>query len=330
MWRANILSSNYLKTRHNWEMPGKLEYPCYQMTNSPLPLRSMLFAPGNNDRHTQKALTLATDAVIFDLEDAVAMSEKPAARSAVARLLAADRPSRWPLRYVRVNGDTTEWHADDVASIVCANLDGIVLPKAEHPDKVSAVHARISDLEAKAGLNVGAIDLLPIVETGVGLANVRAIAGCCDRVRRLSFGAADFVVDMGMRWTPSEAELMPARAEIALACRIAGLDGPIDSVWARLDDPDGLSGSAERVRDLGYQGKFCIHPGQLATILTTFSPTADEVIFATAVVDAFDQAEAEGRASIVVEEQFIDYPIAARAARVLATAEMIKSREENQ
>jgi len=297
------------------------------MTSSNAPLRSLLFAPGNHARRVEKALTLDADAVILDLEDAVAASEKPAARDAVlAAVAAAGKPG--PLIYIRINAADTIWHDDDLAAVIVPGLDGVVLPKAETAEVLLAVDARMTELEAAAGFTPGTLDLLPIIETGLGLANVRAMAAANTRVRRLSFGAADFAADMGMRWTADEAEMTPARAEVALASRAGNLEAPVDTVWTRLKDADGLVRSAARVRDLGFQGKLCIHPDQIAPVNEAFTPTADETAFAEKVVQAFNEAEAAGSASIAVDGQFVDYPIVEKARRTLAFMDRLRTAKD--
>jgi citrate lyase subunit beta/citryl-CoA lyase len=166
-------------------------------------------------------------------------------------------------------------------------------------------------------MDVGAIDLVPIIETGKGVANVRAIAAAATRVRRLSFGAGDYTKDMSFRWTLAETEIDHARAEIALASRAEGLEPPIDSVWIHIKDTDGLVRSAEKVRDMGYQGKLCIHPDQIGPVNGVFTPTEEQVAFAEKVVVAFEEAEARGLASIQLDGYFIDYPIVDQARRTL-------------
>lgn len=286
-------------------------------TPRPQANRSFLFAPGNNPKLVAKVTSAPADAVILDLEDAVAVTEKAAARTAVAAALAQPRHAR---TYVRINGLDTEFAFADVETIVPARPDGLVIPMLASAEQMATAEWIVTALEAKAGLEPGALDLIPIIETGAGLAATRAIARTAKRVRRIAFGAADFCGDMGMTWTAGEAECAQARAEIVLASRLAGLEPPIDSVWARLDDDAGLAASAARVRDMGFQGKMCIHPKQVAAVHAAFTPTPEQIAQAQAILAAFEQAEAQGLASIQLDGQFIDYPIAAKARQVLAQA----------
>ena len=278
-------------------------------------LRSMLFVPGNNARRVEKALGLDADAVILDLEDAVAAAEKPAARAAVAQALSRPRSGK---AYVRINALATEWCYRDLVEVVRPGLDGILLPKAERASDLHLVDWMLGALEREGGLTSGGIDLMPIIETGRGLAAIAEICGAGARTRRVVFGAADFTLDMNMQWTREEAELAHARSAIVLASRVAGLEPPIDTVWARLQDAEGLRASARTSRDMGFQGRMCIHPDQIPIVHEIFTPTAEEHARALRIVAAFEEAERAGLASIRVDGQFVDYPIVEKARRAIA------------
>ncbi len=279
------------------------------------PLRTLLFAPGNHPRKVEKVFAAGADAVILDLEDAVAIAEKPATRPVVA---AALRRGRRCLGYVRVNAMATNYCYGDLAAIVGPGLDGIVLPKVEAPWQLKAVDWLIGELERANGLAAGGIDLLPIIETGAGVAAAREIAASGTRVKRLAFGAGDYSLDMNLPWTRDEDEMAHARASVAVASRAGGLESPIDTVFADLRDRDGFAASARRALAMGYQGKMCIHPAQVPIANDIFTPSATEVARAQAIVAAFRSAEESGSASIQLDGQFIDYPIVERARRVLA------------
>jgi citrate lyase subunit beta / citryl-CoA lyase len=278
-------------------------------------LRSLLFAPGNHARRVEKALGLPADAVILDLEDAVATSEKAATRSIVTEAFGKPRAGRL---YVRVNALTTEWCHADIVAVVQAGLDGIILPKVEHDHELRTAGWLISNLERERGLPAGSIDLVPIIETALGISNLTGICRSGTRTRRLAFGAGDFTLDMGMVWTRSEAELLPHRAVCVLESRAAGLEPPLDTVWADLRDAEGFVASAKQAAALGFQGKMCIHPDQIAGANAAFTPDEAALAWAKRVIAAFDEAEANGLASIQLDGQFIDYPIVQRARRVLA------------
>jgi citrate lyase subunit beta/citryl-CoA lyase len=286
------------------------------------PLRSLLFVPGNHPRKVAKVFTSGADAVILDLEDSVAIAEKIATRDAVAAALATERRC---LAFIRINAMSTAFCHGDLAAIVTKGLDGIVLPKVEAPWQLQAADWLLSALERDAGLAPGEIDLMPIIETGAGVAAVREIAASGTRVRRLAFGAGDYAVDMNLTWTRDEAEMAHARATIAVASRAAGLEPPIDTVFADLRDAEGFAAAARRALAAGFQGKMCIHPDQVAPANLVFTPSEAEAARARKIVAAFDAAEASGSASIQLDGQFIDYPIVERARRVLATLARIEA-----
>ncbi len=277
-------------------------------------MRSLLFAPGNHLRRVEKALGLDADGVILDLEDAVAVSEKTATRQMVSNAFSKPRTGKL---YVRVNALTTAWCYGDIAAVVQQGLDGIILPKVEQAHELQTADWLIRALEQERSLPLGAIDLIPIIETALGITNLRAICCTGTRVNRLAFGAGDFTLDVGMTWSRSEAELLPYRSACVVESRAAGLEAPMDTVWADLRDPEGFVASAQHAAALGFQGKMCIHPDQVAPTNTAFSPSQAAITHARRVVEAFDKAEAQGLASIQLDGQFIDYPIVQRARRVL-------------
>src|ERR1700730_1135239 len=288
------------------------------------PLRSFLFAPGNHARRVEKALSLDADAVILDLEDAVATAEKRTTRDAV--IAALTRPRR-PLLYVRVNSADTEFCYGDLAAIVRPGLDGIVLPKVESAAALATIDWLLAQLEREQGLAPRAIDLIPIIETGRGLGSLELILGAGTRVRHVAFGAGDFTLDMNMAWTRTEAELAFARARIVTASRAAGIEAPFDTVWVDLADEEGLEMSARSALGFGFQGKMRIHPKQIGIVNRVFTPREAEVAYAERVVAAFAEAEAAGSAAIQLDGKFIDYPILYRGQRGLEKMAAIRTKE---
>lgn len=298
-----------------------------------MPLRSLLFAPATASRHVEKALAGAADGVIIDLEDAIAIAEKPqarlAAREALDRRAGSPATGASPQVYVRVNGLTTPFAYDDLRAVVGPGLDGIVLPKTESAAQMATVDWLLTQLERATGLAAGAIEVMPIIETAAGVAHMAEIAAAgreTGRARRLNFGAGDFSLDTNMTWIVGHEGLLWARAQLVIASRAADLEAPLDTVYAQLHDDGGLRVEAEQARRLGFQGKACIHPRQVEIVNAAFSPSAEEVTQARAIVDAFAEAEAQGVASLRVGGQFIDYPVAARARRTLDLAAQIEQR----
>ena len=284
--------------------------------------RTLLFAPGNHPRRIEKAFTLGADGVILDLEDSVPSAEKAATRAPVAQALAQPRTCRG---YVRVNAMGTPYCYGDLVATVATGVDGVVLPKVESAADLHAIDWLIANLEREKGLQVGALDLIPIIETAWGVSRIERILQARTlkpysgvwRVRRVAFGAADLSTDLGISPAPDEAELEYARARVVLASRAGGLEGPLDSPWFRLKDLDGFSAAIARSRRAGFQGRLCIHPDQVALANEGYAPTAEEIAAAERIVAAFRAAEASGAAAIQVDGQMVDYPIAQRAERLL-------------
>lgn len=286
-------------------------------------LRSLLFAPANHARHAEKALSGLADGAILDLEDAVAVAEKPAARAA-ARQLLEGRAALFPKAYVRVNALSTPFAYDDLRAVVCAGLDGVVVPKIEAPEQVAIVAWVLSQLERERGIPAGSIEIKPIIETAAGLLHARHIAAASPRLKRLSFGAGDFSLDTNMTWTVGHEGLLWARVQIVIISRAAGLAPPLDTVFADLADMEGLAAEAAQARRLGFGGKTCIHPKQVEVVNAVFTPSAEEVEQARRIVEAFEQAAASGVASLQVAGQFVDYPIAEKARRIVELSASIE------
>jgi len=282
--------------------------------------RSLLFVPAHVQKMVDKALGLALDATILDLEDAVPPAQKALARDG-ARRYVGQRPGH---AFVRINPltsrapFTTACGADDLAAVVTSGLRGVVLPKVEAAEDLEAVDEAMTQAERREGLAEGEIELYSIVETACGVLEAQAIARArMQRPHRLCFGAGDFTRDIGVEWSREERESFTARSMIVLASRAAGLPAPIDSVFVDLGDPEGLAASTRAARQLGFRGKLVIHPSQVATVNDIFTPTGDEVAWARRVMDGLATAEREGLGAFVVDGRMVDYPIVERAADIL-------------
>ena len=284
--------------------------------------RTYLFAPGNHERRVEKALGLGADVVILDLEDAVAVSEKKSTRGLINKTL---KQSRNCAVFVRVNAYDTEFCYGDICSIVSENLDGIVLPKLESLEDLRSIDWLLGNLEQERGLPNGSIDLMPIIETAVGLVNIREIARADTRVKRLAFGGGDYTRDLGMEWTLKEDELLPVRSEMVLASRFGKLEPPVDTVFIHIKEHDAFRSSCSNILGLGFQGKMCIHPDQVPVTNETFTPDPEEVKWSQRVIDEFAKAEKAGIASIQVDGYFVDYPIVEKAQRTVDIANLLES-----
>jgi citrate lyase subunit beta / citryl-CoA lyase len=263
-----------------------------------------------------KAFLFGADAVVIDLEDSVPIADKEASREVV---VAALGDAAAPPRYVRINARSTAWHAADLAAVVGSGLQGLILPKAESGEDVVALDKLARRAERAAGLPVGRIEVIPVAETALGVLRAYEIASSHPRVVALAFGAYDYAKDMNVPLSGSGEELLVPRTMIALAARAAGIQA-VDTVYIDLVNAEGLLADCRRARVLGFSGKMCIHPSQIETVHSVFSPSIDEVTNARRIVDSFRKAEAEGRAAITVDGKLVDYPIAKQQERLLARA----------
>lgn len=279
--------------------------------------RSYLYAPGSNRRTIAKALAAGADAVVLDLEDAVAPAEKAAARSQVAATVAARGVDAACDLHVRVNRAADRYHEDDVRAVVQPGLQALRVPKVEGADGLRELDALLATCEQAAGLAVGSIALYPTIESAVGTLRVAGALSATARTHRVAFGATDFLADIGA-WGDEEMATLHVRSQLVLASRAAGVGPPIDSVHTRLDDGHGLRRAAERARALGFFGKSVIHPQQLAIVHEVFTPSEAELRWATRVVEALGVAARAGSGATSVEGQFVDEAIAARARALLS------------
>jgi len=281
-------------------------------------LRSLLFVPGSQPRMLSKARNVGADALILDLEDAVAGDQKPAARQNVHRTLIEGFPDTLVV-VLRVNTLDSGLLDRDLTEAYTPRVDAICLPKCHTAADVQAIDARLGALEDRTGIAQGTVRLLPMVESARGVLGAPAIARACPRVWGVGFGAEDFTADMGMRRTREGGEIAWARAAVSLAAHAAGAE-PIDGIFADFHDLPGVREDAAQARCLGYTGKMLIHPAQVAPVHEAFAPTPDDVAHARRVIDAFEAAAALGSGVAVVDGAMIDRPVVLRAQRVLAIA----------
>jgi citrate lyase beta subunit len=268
------------------------------------PLRSILFAPGDDERKLRKAAASGADAFVFDLEDAVALSAKVGARAVTRAFLSEPRGSA--ARLVRVNAFGTPWFEDDVALVAQVRPDAVVLPKAT-PDGADAL--------ARSGLAV-----IAIVETAMG---VRLAFETASRpnVLALLLGAVDLGAELGLETRADGLEIHYARSKLVVDSAAAGIRAPIDVVHTAIDDLDGLERQARLARSLGLRGKACIHPAHVETINAAFTTSPEELDWARRVLAAAAQAAAEGRGVINLDGSMVDAAVLLRAERVVAESD---------
>jgi citrate lyase subunit beta / citryl-CoA lyase len=272
----------------------------------------------------EKGLALNADAIMLDIEDGVAPAEKDTARTLIGEALGKERLPNSPARYARVNAIGHERMDADLGAVLRRGLDGLVLPKVETAEEVLKVDAILNQREPGLQIEPGAVKLLVAIESPKGLLNAPAIAACSARVVGLMFGAEDYGRELGLP-TAREGEardLIYARSALVVAAAAAHVQA-VDGVWVDLKDTDGLWGFARQSRRLGFSGMSLIHPSQIDPINSVFSPTPEEIDYATRVIQAYDEAVARGDGSISFGGQLIDRPIVERARRTLQLAEAL-------
>ncbi len=278
------------------------------------PRRSVLFMPGSNARALEKARTLPADALILDLEDAVAPEAKAAAR---ARVLDAVRAGGYGPRevIVRVNAPGTPWAAEDLAAVAHAPVDAVLLPKVASAETVTAALATLGPAPA----------VWCMLETPRGILNAASIAGAGPRVGALVMGTSDLTKDLHARPTRDRLPLLTSLQIGVLAARAAGITA-LDGVHLDLDDDAGFAAACRQAADLGFDGKTLIHPRQVAAANEAFAPAAAEVEWARRVIAAHAEAAAAGRGVAVLDGRLIENLHVDDARRVLALAEAIAAR----
>jgi citrate lyase subunit beta/citryl-CoA lyase len=274
-------------------------------------LRSLLFAPAVRPDFLERLPERGADAVVIDCEDATPPNAKGEARAHARRL--APELARGGCRvFVRVNSVSSPWFEEDVRLGLCEQLTGIVLPKVERSEQLE--HAgRALDRVGLSGLRI-----LAGIETALGVADVRALLAH-PRVAAAYFGAEDFAADMGGVRTEGSQEVLYARSRVALAGRLAGVS-TLDQVVVDFRNGELFAREVREARALGYRGKLCIHPLQVAAANAGFLPSSEEVDFARRMLDAYASASAAGVAAIDFEGQMVDAPLASRARQILAAA----------
>ena len=280
--------------------------------------RSMLFLPGNNPNMIINAGCLGADAIIFDLEDAVAPAEKDAARILVRNTLRHSDLSGCDV-IVRINSVDTDYWKSDLDLILPESPDVILLPKASTPADVLAVDSYMSEVEARVGLNPGTVALMPLIETALGVENAYVIASASKRICALFLGAEDLTADLRCKRTKEGREIEYARQRLVVAARAAGVD-VYDTPFTDVNDDEGIVKDATLAKAFGFSGKASISPRHVEVINQVFSPTLAEIDYAYEVLDAIELAKKQGKGAVSLYGKMIDAPIVARAEQTIAMA----------
>ena len=279
------------------------------------PYRSALYIPGANERALEKAKTLSVDAILFDLEDAVAPSAKADARQTLLNALTTgDYGNR--ARIIRINGFDTEWGQDDLVAAVQAKPDGILLPKV-------STAAQVADLlERLTALGAPNMPIWAMIETPLAILNIADIASA-PGMAGFVMGTNDLAKDLSTKFRNDRAPLMASLSICVVAAKAHGLT-IIDGVYNAFKDDGGLRIEAAQGRDYGFDGKSLIHPAQVAATNEIFSPSEDEVNLAERQIEAYEAAKAEGKGIAVVDGQIVENLHVATAKKILAIAKAVK------
>ena len=266
---------------------------------------------------------LNADIIMVDLEDSVPPAEKVAARDLARQWVPTLRQAGKRVM-VRANSLDTGLTRDELTAVISPDLYGVSVGKTESVWDLRDIDRIISPLEASAGLQPGQIKLIPWIESARAVVNVNEMAAALPRSVAIAFGAEDYTNDMGIQRTDDGTEVYHPRATIAIAARAAGV-AALDSPYVAFRNPEGLRQDAGVARQLGYTGKFAIHPAQIDPINELFSPLPEDVAYARRVLEAWNEAEAAGRGSLNLNGKMVDVPVVKRAQNLLALAEAINS-----
>ena len=280
--------------------------------------RSMLFLPGNAPTMIMNGNFLGADAVIFDLEDAVAPAEKDAARILVGNVLGAVPFDRVET-VVRINSTDTPYWQMDLQAVVPQKPDIIMLPKTSCAQDVEQVDDYLTELEKQLNMEQGTIKLMPLIETALGIENAYAIASSRSRVTALFLGAEDLTADLRCKRTKEGREIEYARSRMVNAARAAGVD-VYDTPFTDVNDDEGIVVDARYAKALGFTGKAAISPRHVDAINAVFSPTKAEIAYAYEVLEAIEEAKTQGKGAIALRGKMIDAPIVTRAQQTIEAA----------
>jgi citrate lyase subunit beta/citryl-CoA lyase len=290
------------------------------MGQNPRLRRSLLFVPGADPRKLERARTSGADTVILDLEDAIAPGHKSEARMGVAEALARADFGEMELA-ARINPPQTPFFEEDLDAVVGAGARCLMLPKVETAEDIEEVAQELERAETRHGYSGSEpVRFLALVETPAGIIHAASLATASSRVEALCFGHADFSRGMGLtEGDPSRGTVHHARCQLAIAAKACEVL-PIDTVCLAVRDAQAFRADAELGRDLGFEGKMCIHPTQVAIANQVYTPTTEEIERARKVVAAWEQAVREGQGVFTVDDQMVDAPLVAIQERVLERA----------
>ena len=287
--------------------------------NQPIKLRrSMLFVPGSNAAMISNTFIYKPDAIMFDLEDAVALKEKDSARILVAHAL--QHPLYQEIEtVVRVNPLDSEFGLADLNAVVRAGVDVVRMPKTETAQDVVDMDREITEIEKACGREVGSTKMLAAIESPLGITQANQIAMASKRLIGIALGAEDYVRNLKTERSTEGIELLFARCSILQAARAAGIQA-FDTVYSNANNEEGFLAEAALIKQLGFDGKSLINPRQIELLHNLFAPTQKDVDQARRIIDAAEEAERNGLGVVSLNGKMIDAPIIDRAKLVLERA----------
>ncbi|EAV38724.1 citrate lyase, beta chain [Oenococcus oeni ATCC BAA-1163] len=280
--------------------------------------RTMMFVPGNNPAMLKDAGIYGADSIMFDLEDAVSLSEKDAARILVFNALTTQDYGDAEL-VVRVNGLDTPFFKNDVYAMVKAGVDVIRLPKTESAEMMRQLESVIEEAEKKFSIEVGTTHMMAAIESAKGVLNAPEIAAASDRMIGIALSAEDYTTDMKTHRYPDGAELEFARNMVLHAARAAGI-AAFDTVFTNMNDTEGFIRETQYIHQLGFDGKSLVNPRQISLVNQVYAPSESEIEKAEDVINAIEEAKAKGSGVISLNGQMVDRPVVLRAQRVMKLA----------
>lgn len=282
-------------------------------------MRTSLYAGGTSPIKMIQAGFYNEDCLVYDLEDSVSAGEKDAARFLVYNAVKYQRPENKYI-LIRVNGIYSEYLEEDLEAAVRAQPDAIRIPKVEYAEEVKRIDKRMTEIERKAGLPVGQIQIWCNIESYQGVLNAREIATASPRVAAMALGAEDFTASMTAQRTKPGWEIFYARNAVLMACREAGISAQ-DAVFSDINDSEGLQIDLQMTRTLGFDGKTCVHPRQIDTVNACFTPSQKEIRNAQRVLEALEEAAKNHTGVCTLDGGMVDKPMELRARCTLAKAE---------
>jgi citrate lyase subunit beta/citryl-CoA lyase len=289
------------------------------------PIRSFLFVPGSRESWLDRVASAGADALILDLEDSVPHDAKSAARALVARKIAGLAGAGQRV-YVRINRSPFMYSMEDLLAVAVLGLEGIVLSKPNGPEDIDMASMMVAEAELRNGLAAGSIGLVPTLETARSIHFAHDVA-LRPRVTAVAVAAAkngDVARSVGFQWTREGVESLPFKVAALVATRAAG-KMPITGLWQEVHDIEGLKLAAAAHRRLGFVGEMLLHPSNVAPVNAIYSPSDEDVAYYSGMIEAFERAQADGRAAVINDGEHIDYAHVKTAREIVEQARQFRA-----